>query len=120
MNEFINIDSWMDVVDHLWIGLVLVTVTAIPSWFSARNHRGINEIRTQNEAIKGQVINGHAEAPPLRQDLDRVISSLDALGKDVRGLRSDLTAEGNIRRQQFGELRSDLDYRTGKHRRQEH
>jgi len=38
----------------------------------------------------------------------------------VRGLRSDLTAEGNIRRQQFGELRSDLDYRTGKHRRQEH
>lgn len=110
MTPWGNPDSWMDVLDHVWLGLVFIIVAGVPSWFSLRNHQGIRD-------IKAQVVNGHTE--PMRSDLDRAINAVEDLANDVRGLRADLTAEGNVRRQQFGELRSDLDYRTGKHRKQE-
>lgn len=110
MNPWNNPDSWMDVVDHLWEGLVFLGVVAIPSWFAARNHKGIRD-------IKNQVVNGHTS--PLRSDLDRAINAIDNLGVDVRGLRQDLAMEEDRRRTAVADLYSELDHRTGRHSRQE-
>ena len=64
----INVDSWMDIIANLWIGIVVMALAVIPGYMAARkNHRGIQE-------IKNQVVNGHADSPPLRTDLDRVIA----------------------------------------------
>ena len=105
----------LDLIDHALIGFVLILVTAIPSWFANRNHKAIQSVGRKADTLVVNVQNGHTE--PMRADLDKVIQSINALGSDIRGLRYDLTAEGELRRQQFGELRTDLDYRTGKHRR---
>jgi hypothetical protein len=97
----------MDIVVNLWVGIVVIAVAAIPGYMAARkNHRGIKEIRDQ-------VINGHADAPPLRSDLDRVISSLAALTQDVQGLRRDLADEENRRRDHIAELRDELNRKIG-------
>jgi len=98
--EFYNPDSWMDVVDHLWIGLVFITIAGVPSWFAARNHRSIKD-------IKAQVVNGHEK--PMREDLDRAISAIEALANDVGRLRHDLSSEEDRRRVQIDELRDDVD-----------
>lgn len=105
--EFYNPDSWMDIVDHLWIGLVFILVAGVPSWLAARNHTTI-------KAIKNQVVNGHEQ--PLRADLDRAIEAIESLARDVLGLshnvgnlRKDLSSEEDRRRVQIDELRDDVD-----------
>ena len=104
----INVDSWMDIVANLWIGLVVLAVAVIPGYMAAKkNARGITEIRNQ-------VVNGHADSPPLRTDLDRVIASLDALAKDVTGLRRDIADEENRRRDQIAELRDEVNRKLGR------
>jgi hypothetical protein len=108
MTEFYNPDSWMDLVDHLWIGVVFILIAGVPTWISARNHKKLGE-------IKDQVVNGHEQ--PMRFDLDRAIDAIETLSHDVRGLRKDLMAEQDWSRVQFGNIRDDLDNRTGKHRR---
>lgn len=95
-----EVDTLLDFLDHIWIGLVLITAAAIPSWLSARNHRTIN-------AIKDQVVNGHEK--PMREDLDRAITAIEALSHDLTGLRKDLFMEEDRRRQQINELRSDME-----------
>jgi hypothetical protein len=100
----------MDVFDHFWLGLVFIAVAGVPSWFAARNHKGISD-------IKNQVVNGHKS--PMRSDLDLVIKGLDDLGTDVRGLRQDLAMEEDRRRAAVADLYTELDHRTGRHRRQE-
>ena len=112
MNEFINIDSWMDVVDHLWIGVVLITVTAIPAWFSNRNHKAIKSVGQKADTLVGSVQNSHTV--PMRDDLDRAISAIESLGHDVRGLRQDVASLDDVRRQQIADLRSDLEHRIGR------
>jgi hypothetical protein len=98
----INVDSWMDIIANLWVGIVVMAMAIIPGYMTGRkNHKGIKEIRDQ-------VVNGHADAPPLRTDLDRVIASLDALAKDVTGLRRDLADEENRRRDHIAELRDEV------------
>jgi hypothetical protein len=98
----INVDSWMDIIANLWVGIVVMAMAIIPGYMTARkNHKGIKEIRDQ-------VVNGHADAPPLRTDLDRVIASIDALAKDVTGLRRDLADEENRRRDHIAELRDEV------------
>ena len=104
----INIDSWLDIIANLWVGLVVLGLAIIPGYMAARkNHKGIKEIRDQ-------VVNGHADAPPLRTDLDRVIASLDALAKDVTGLRRDLDDSENRRRDQIAELRDEVNRKLGR------
>ena len=104
----INVDSWMDIIANLWIGSVVMALAVIPGYMAARkNHRGIQD-------IKNQVVNGHADSPPLRTDLDRVIASLDALAKDVTGLRRDIADEENRRRDQIAELRDEVDRKLGR------
>jgi len=104
----INVDSWLDIVANLWIGLVVLALAVIPGYMAARkNHRGIQEIRNQ-------VVNGHADAPPLRTDLDRVIVAIDALAKDVTALRRDLDDSENRRRDQIAELRDEVNRKLGR------
>jgi uncharacterized protein (UPF0264 family) len=105
MNEFPNPDSWLDILDHVWVGLVLLGVAAIPSMFAARNHKGIQE-------VKAQVKNAHSTN--LRDDIDRAISAVEALGHDVRGIRTDLASEEDRRRQQIRELRDDVERRLNR------
>ena len=100
MSDFPNPDSWLDILDHVWVGLVLLGVAAVPSFFSARNHKGIQE-------VKNQVKNAHT--PNLRDDIDRAINAVETLGHDVRGIRTDLAAEEDRRRQQIRELRDDVE-----------
>ena len=105
MSDFPNPDSWLDILDHVWVGLVLLGVAAIPSLFAARNHKGIQE-------VKNQVKNAHTTN--LRDDIDRAINAVEALGHDVRGIRTDLAAEEDRRRQQIRELRDDVERRLNR------
>lgn len=98
--------NWLDFVDHVWIGLIMLAVAAVPSWFAARNHKSLNE-------VKDQVKNGHTT--PLRVDLDKALAAIEDLAHDVRGLRSDLMAEEDRRRRDVAELET----RIGRHRKQE-
>lgn len=99
------VDNLWDLVGNLWIGMVVIAAAVIPSWFAARNHKSIKD-------IKDQVVNGHEN--PMRFDLDRVIQAVDDLRHDVRTLRKDLMAEEDHRRIQITDLRTELDRR--KHR----
>jgi len=105
----INVDSWLDIVANLWVGIVVIALAIIPGWMAARkNHKGIQE-------IKAQVVNGHGtSSPPLRDDLDRVIASLDALAKDVTAIRRDLDDAENRRRDQIAELRDEVNRKLGR------
>lgn len=96
----VDVDSWMDLIANLWIGLVVIAVAAIPGYMAARkNHQGIKE-------IKEQVVNGHTQ--PMRTDLDRVIVALDNLAKDVTAIRRDLADEEDRRRDHIAELRDEV------------
>jgi len=105
MTDFPNPNSWLDIVDHVWVGFVMLGVAAVPSFFAARNHKGIKE-------VQNQVKNAHTTN--LRDDIDRAINAVEALGKDVRGIRTDLAAEEDRRRQQIRELRDDVERRLNK------
>lgn len=93
-------ETWIDIVDHIWIGFVLLAAAAVPSVMAARNHKGISE-------VKAQVLNAHKTN--LRDDVDRVIAVVEQLSHDMRGLRTDLATEEDRRRQQIDELRKDVD-----------
>lgn len=127
MSEWYNPDSWMDILDHVLIGMVLVAVAAVPSWFANRNHQAIKKVGQKAEAIEAQVVNGHAEQPQnLRDDMDEVKAALsrwepvlgmvdelragmESLAQQMRAFRSDLMAEEDRRRIQIGDLREDLE-----------
>ena len=106
-----DVQNLLDLLDHGWIGVVMIAVAAIPSFFAARNHKGIQE-------VKSQVKNGHTHTN-LRDDVDRVIDAVDDLVTDVRGLRQDLANEEDRRRNAVADLYVEIDHRTGRHRRQE-
>jgi hypothetical protein len=108
VNTIPNPDNWMDVFTILAVALI----AAVPSWLAHKNHKVVKE-------IKGQVVNGHKNSPPLRDDLDRILSLMDALGDDVRLLRKDLMDEEKHRRLQISDLREELDHRTSRHHRQQ-
>jgi hypothetical protein len=101
--------NWLDILDHVWIGLVVIGAAVIPSLFAARNGRNIRRVSEQVSGVTAQVVNGHADAPPLRVDLDRAITAIEQLGRDVHGLRTDLAAEEDRRRQQIAEVRDDVE-----------
>jgi hypothetical protein len=99
-----NPDNWMDAA----VLISLALIAAIPSWLAHRNHQ-------IGKATLEQVRNQHDTN--LRDDIDRAIHAVEALAHDVRTLRSDLMAEGDHRRRAVDELYSEIDHRTGKHRR---
>lgn len=97
-----SVDNLLDLLDHAWYGLVLLGVAGIPAYFANRNHKTLRQVRDQ-------VINSHpVDGPNLRDDLDRVITAIEHLGTDVRGLRSDLAEEESRRRDHIQELRDEV------------
>lgn len=109
MNNWTDVENLLDLIDHIWIGLVLIAVAAVPALLSARNHSGIKK-------IQDQVVNGHKE--PLRNDLDKVIKALeenshkvDAISHGLTNLREELIQEEGRRRSGIQELRDDFDRR---------
>ena len=93
MTEFYNPDSWMDVLDHIWIGLVLISVAAVPSWFAYRNHTKIQGVSDQVKGVAAQVVNGHTGQPPMRADLDDIRAAVHEIRTDIRDLREELRIE---------------------------
>jgi hypothetical protein len=108
--QWLEVDSWLDLVGNAWIGLVLIAVAAVPSFYARRNHATLTD-------VKAQVVNGHT-ATNLRDDLDRAINAIDSLAHDVRSLKTDLMHEEGRRRSAIEELYDELDHRTGRHRRE--
>lgn len=109
MTDFADVNDWMDLVGNVWIGLVLIAVAAIPAFISAKNSRGIKR-------IQDQVVNGHKDAPPLREDLDKVIVQLsetaakvDSISADLTSMRLELSREEGRREVSDKELRDDFD-----------
>jgi hypothetical protein len=94
--------NWLDVFDHFVVIIGAILLAAIPSVLAHRNHKGIKE-------VQNQVKNAHTTN--LRDDLDRAINAVEALGNDVRGLRQDLVMEEERRRRQIIELRDDVERR---------
>jgi hypothetical protein len=94
--------NWLDVFDHAIVIFGAIVLAGVPSFFAARNHKGIKE-------VQAQVKNAHTTN--LRDDLDRAITAVEALGTDVRGLRQDLVMEEERRRRQISELRDDVERR---------
>lgn len=121
--------TWMDVIDHLLVALAGIAVAAVPSWFAARNHRGIQEVRAENRVIRENVINGHPN--PMRADMDamdaklnRVIenqarteSSIDNIRDEMRGgfaaMRGDMSEERNTRRAEDAAIRDEIRNQPG-------
>lgn len=110
-----EVESLIDFLDHVWIGIVIVLSAAVPSWLAARNHRSIKTIRDN-------VQNGHKV--PMREDLDKMIIAVNGLTQsvkeiadDVSGLRMDLITERDSRKAQVDDLRGDVDRLAHRHRR---
>lgn len=99
MNLF-NPDSWMDVFTILSVALI----AGVPSWLAARTHRSV---KTETKVIRDQLVNGHTTF--LREDLDKALAAIEALGHDIQGLRADLHAERQARTSQVDDLRHDVD-----------
>lgn len=95
-----NPDSWMDVFTILAVSAMV----AIPSWFAARNHKGITK-------LDKSISNGHKS--PLREDVDEIRSTLNEIRGDVHGLRRDLADEATRRRDHIEELRSEVNRKLG-------
>lgn len=116
MNWPADAQNWMDVIDHALVLLGAIVLAAIPGWLgSLRNHRGIREIRAQNEKVMAQVINGHSDAPPLRADVDRLGSDLERIAGTVDRLASvvetvsrDQISDREALRGYVAELRADI------------
>lgn len=100
MNWPADSSSWMDVIDHILVGIVLIACAAVPSWMSHKNSKGI-------KAIRDNVQNGHTV--PMRADLDRALAAIEALAHDFKGLRQDLLTERDSRKAQVDDLRGDVD-----------
>ena len=101
--EWTDAQNWLDILDHIWIGLVLIAVAGIPSYFAARNHKGI-------QAVKNQVVNGHTT--PLRADLDAMRDNVCGIRDEMRGgftaMRDDLTEERQARRAGDDAIREEI------------
>lgn len=100
MTNWLEVNDWLDLVANAWIGLVVVSAAAVPSFLAARNHKSI-------AAIRDNVQNGHTT--PMRQDLDKALAAIEALAHDINGLRQDLAVEETRRRSQISDIAGDLD-----------
>ena len=95
-----EVENTIDLLNNIWIGLVVIAAATAPTYFSHKNSKTLNE-------VKHQVQNAHSTN--LRDDLDRAISAIEALAHDVTALRHDLHAERDSRKSQVDDLRSDVD-----------
>lgn len=108
------------------IGLVLVLVSSwigllLKDWLDRRRHRRdllaqLEGVKEQLNEVKGQVVNGHANKPPLRVDIDSVLSGLHLVSDNVDGLTNLVRAHGKDIKgitEDVGQLRDEVrDVRT--------
>ena len=95
-----DVENLLDLINNVWIGVVVILAAAVPSWLAARNHKSLT-------AIRDNVQNGHTV--PMRQDLDRALAAIEALANDITSLRKDLALEQASRANQVDDLRGDID-----------
>lgn len=95
-----EVENVLDLINNVWIGVVVILAAAVPSWFAARNHKSI-------KAIRDNVQNGHTV--PMRADLDKALAAIEALAHDITALRGDLLTERDSRKSQVDDLRGDVD-----------
>lgn len=95
-----DVQDWLDLLDHIWIGIVLIAVAGVPSYFAARNGKEIKK-------VTDQVVNGHKS--PMRSDLDKVIASIEQMSQSINSLRDELLDEEARRKEGIRELRVELD-----------
>jgi outer membrane murein-binding lipoprotein Lpp len=102
MNGWFDPDTWMDVVSQFLLMIGAIGIAILPSWYST--HKSLKK-------VTDQVVNGHGglNQPNLRQDVDRAIAAIEALGADIHALRKDLHTERQARTSQVDDLRSDVD-----------
>jgi hypothetical protein len=123
--------DWAGVSGLLIVGLGAIALAVLPGWIQARrNHTEIRKVGRQTSddlaAIRGQVVNGHAEdpsSPNMRDDLDVIKSVVERLEEiverlsrqvaglfhDQQGLRSDMLAQEEMRRLQIADVRDEID-----------
>ena len=111
------VDNWLDLLGNLWIGLVVIAVAVVPSWYAARSHVRIKDAQRIIGEVRDSVINNHGDIP-LRDDIDRITEAVkrvdgkvELLGESIGRLREDDADERKIRRSEIGELREDVDSR---------
>jgi hypothetical protein len=103
----------LDVLDHFLVIFGAIILAAVPSWFAARNHKSIQEVKAQGVSTLAQVQNAHSSN--LRDDLDRAINAVEQLSHDFRGLRTDLAAEEDRRRIQVADLEDRITQVSRRH-----
>lgn len=117
MTNWSDANNWIDLVDHVWIGLVWIATVTIPALIALKGTRkGLKK-------ITDQVVNGHEDAPPLRADVNKVIArqsdvikhqnelseKVDLLIVGVADLREGLLDEEARHRSSVREMRDDFD-----------
>lgn len=100
-----NVEDWFDLASNIWIGLVVISAAAVPSWLAARNHKTMKK-------VQDQVVNGHktmmrADMDDMRVLLDLIKDAIHEVKTDVIDLRKDLREERHCR--------FDLERRFGHH-----
>lgn len=100
------VDNWLDLLGNLWIGIVLVAVAAVPSWFALRNHRSIQENSRVISDVRDQVVNGHTTA--MRSDIDSIREELAGVRRELGWLRTDVDGLRNEARGGFDAFRGDI------------
>jgi vacuolar-type H+-ATPase subunit I/STV1 len=98
--------TWMDVVDHLIVGLILIAAAAVPSVFSARNHRSISSVRDEMIRVRENVVNNHPR--PMREDLDRLAAKVDDVADRIDTVADELTGLRDETRGGLTAIRGDL------------
>jgi hypothetical protein len=96
----------LDILDHIWIGLVLIAVAAVPSWFAFRNHQSIQDNSRVINDVRDQIVNGHKTA--MRSDIDSVREELAAIRTELSWLRTDVDGLRNEARAGYDVMRGDI------------
>lgn len=100
MNWPADASNWLDVFDHFVVVVGAIVLAAVPGWVAARrNYKAIKEVSDS--------VNNRPTA--LRDDLDRALMAIQALGEDIHALRGDLLTERQARKAQVDDLRDDVD-----------
>lgn len=117
MTNWSDAHDWFDIIDHIWIGFVLIVIAAVPAWFARKAQQS-------SDKVAAQVVNGHQS--PMREDLDKAIKKIDDVADKVDsldrkiGVLSDeladeehrLANEEHRRRSGEDQIRDDFDRRV--------
>lgn len=110
MTNWSDPNDWIDIIDHIWIGFVLIMVAAVPAWFARKAQKS-------SDKVAAHVVNGHKS--PMRSDFDMVIKSVaeisdkvDSIDRKVGVLSTSLADEESRRRHGECQIRDDFDSRV--------